>query len=462
MLLHDGGKPLVLRVDATHADLLAMAGPGKYRLEAVDELRRRVDGVPHACTGPLSEDDDGPGDDDGDHAVSGPPARRARLEDVVCQLLANQTRMVETTIGQLGTVIAGVADLIQAAHQSGITSRSPGPAPLASVPPPPAPPPVDEDEDDEEEAHDDEDESDEETTANAAPPSMLPEALRLIIEKAVDKLVPLIVEKIASGELLSGIPLGALLDWRKAAPAAVMAPPSAPSAPTSWGPAASAAAVPSAPTAWPPTPAAWSATAAAPNSATVPSPAAPTSWGPAAAAPRAAMPMTAAAVPAMPTDVGVWAASPGPGMPGTSTVPVVPGALIMSEPAHGAQGMTAPPSETAALAGAAPSPAPQLGVAPAEAPRNAAAAAGAPMTQPDAAAALNAHILQIWRGLSPPERGRATQLIMGLSDAERAAWLAELARLSVPEAIARARAVMAAPPANAPPTHSPTPSASKE
>ena len=61
-LLHEGGKPLVLRVDASHADLLAAAGPGKYRLDPVDEFRRKVDGVPQACMGPLSDDDD---DNDG-------------------------------------------------------------------------------------------------------------------------------------------------------------------------------------------------------------------------------------------------------------------------------------------------------------------------------------------------------------------------------------------------------------
>src|ERR1041384_7859488 len=52
-LLHKAGKPLVVRVDASHADLLAAAGAGKYRLEAVDARGRAVTGVPVACTGPL-------------------------------------------------------------------------------------------------------------------------------------------------------------------------------------------------------------------------------------------------------------------------------------------------------------------------------------------------------------------------------------------------------------------------
>lgn len=424
MLLHEGGKPLVLRVDASHADLLAAAGPGKYRLEPVDELRRRVDGVPHACTGPLSEDDDGPREDeDGDRFVSSAPARRLRLEDVVCQLLANQTRMVEATIGQLSSVMAGVGNLLEAAHHCGITHRAVVPVATAPAPvPPPAPP------------QDDDDDEPDEPTEDTAPPSMLPEVLRLIIEKAVERLVPLLVEKVASGELLSGLPLGALLDWRKAAPGAV-ATPIAAAAVTSWAPEAAAqgaAAVPSMP-AMPTSPVAsavaWPTMTAATvvPSTTVPSP-------PVSESPR----MTAAS-----------SAPPSPSVPVALELPV-------------AQRVTAPPPWTSASAGAAPNPSP-LGAAPAEGstPSEASSAAGS-TTEQDAAAALNAHILQIWRGLSPPERARAAQLIMGFSDAARGAWLAELARLSVPEAIDRARAAIGTPPATAPPHQLSLPSASKE
>src|SRR4051812_45673318 len=60
----DKGKPLIVRANASHAELLAAAGPGRYRLEAVDEHRNKVEGVPVACTGPLSPDEDGTGEDD--------------------------------------------------------------------------------------------------------------------------------------------------------------------------------------------------------------------------------------------------------------------------------------------------------------------------------------------------------------------------------------------------------------
>ena len=73
---------------------------------------------------------------------------------------------------------------------------------------------------------------------------------------------------------------------------------------------------------------------------------------------------------------------------------------------------------------------------------------------------LNEHVLQIWQGLSPPERARTTQLIARLTAEQRTAWLAELASLSVPEAIARARAVIQAqtsPSQAAPPLPTTTP-----
>jgi hypothetical protein len=69
-------------------------------------------------------------------------------------------------------------------------------------------------------------------------------------------------------------------------------------------------------------------------------------------------------------------------------------------------------------------------------------ATSSPQDQEAAAAMINAHVLQIFQGLSPPERARAAQLVSRLTDAERAAWLAELATLTVPEAITRARAII--------------------
>ncbi|HEU4729266.1 MAG TPA: hypothetical protein VFT22_15300 [Kofleriaceae bacterium] len=101
-----------------------------------------------------------------------------------------------------------------------------------------------------------------------------------------------------------------------------------------------------------------------------------------------------------------------------------------TRPSVPAMAMTATPQ----AAGAAPSHDSSLGAAPAD---------GGPITA-EAGARLNAHILAVWRGLSPAERATAGQLIARLSQEQRAAWLAELARLTVPEAIARARATLQA------------------
>jgi len=372
---------LIIRVDATHADLLAAAGPGRYRLEAVDDHGRKVDGVPVACTGPLSGelDDEVTGDDEeeGEPMFHGSAARRAQMEDVLCQMLANQTRMVEATLGQMGTVIAGVAGLLHAVHQTGVAAQVP---PQFAVPPAPPslpsmPQPVEPEPDETEDAPPDE---------GAAPPSALPEALRLIIEKTIDKLVPLIFEKVTSGGGLGGLPLAAFLDWRKAMPQ------NAPAATTA---------------------------------ATAP------------AEPAAATATTAPAAPAVTTAPAAYAAPAAP----TS--------------AHATHSVTAQPAATAS-AGAAPSPTTPHGAAPAAtAPKPASALNPQELTQEEAAAMLNAHILQIWQGLTSAERSRATELISGLTNTQRSAWFAELARLTVPEAIARARAVLRAQPPPASPTN---------
>ena len=68
--------------------------------------------------------------------------------------------------------------------------------------------------------------------------------------------------------------------------------------------------------------------------------------------------------------------------------------------------------------------------------------ASSPQTQEEAAALINAHILKVWQGLSPSERARATQLISRLTPDERTTWLADLTSRTVPDAIARARAVI--------------------
>jgi hypothetical protein len=366
------GKPLIVPVDASHADLLAAAGPGRYRLEAVDAEQHRIDGVPAACTGPLVADG-APCDDE---LREEPAAGKTHLEAVIYQMgqmaVANtriaekaveQMSTVMSGVAQIGAVMSGVAELLRAAHSAGITSRVP-----PALPPAPLVFDIgDSDEDDQEADQDDgsADEIDEEVSnapAVAVTTSAIPEMVQFIIKETIAKAVPLIFDRLGSGGTVAGLPLEAILDWRKAVPTA-------------------------APTANEVMP---GGSVAAPSAEPTSAPAAP---------PAAATPVANPEVPA-----------------------------------------------TATYAGAAPSGAP-LGAVPAGmAPPP---ATSSPENPEDAAALLNAHIMRVWQGLSPTERTRAGELIAQLPSEGRAELLAQLARLSVPEAIARARTLLDPPP---PPT----------
>jgi hypothetical protein len=344
MLVHgrgpEKGKPLIVRANASHGELLAAAGPGKYRLEAVDELRRKIDGVPVACTGPLTaEDDSNRYEDSTPDIISSSPVRQSTsYEDVLCQVVGANTRMVEKAIGQMSAVMSSVAELLNAAHSAGITNRLP-------PPPPPPPPPVEVDHDQAPEAPD-------------VSGFGMSDVLQMLIKEAVAKAVPMIFERLAGGGgggSGGSLPFEAILDWRKAVPTPAAPAPAAPVAPSA-----------------PPVGAAGSAS---------------------------------------------WAAASAP----ASYAP--------------------PPRPTyAAPSGAAPSHEP-LGAVPAEG-LTLTPAANAPQTHEDAANAVNAHVLQVWQGLTQQERTHATLLIARLTPHERAAWLAELAQLTVAEAITSARAVI--------------------
>src|SRR5262245_30483625 len=117
-LVYKNGKPLIVRANATRGDLLAAAGPGKYRLVAVDALGHVVTDVPVACTGPLrATEDEGELGGSGEFVQGNYAARQiGSYEDVICQVVSANTRMVEKALGQLGTVMTGVAELLNAAH----------------------------------------------------------------------------------------------------------------------------------------------------------------------------------------------------------------------------------------------------------------------------------------------------------------------------------------------------------
>ncbi len=373
-LVHDRktGKPLILPVDASHANLLSSAGTGRYRCEAVDAEGHRIDGIPVACTGPLTAD--GTPDDD---ELREEPAAKSHLEIVIAQMgqmaIAN-TRMAEKAleqmgvvmggVAQLGAVVSSIAELVRATHSAGMTTRLP---PLV----PPSPVVIDVDDEDEDEDDEDEDEDVElDEDADNAPiapveTSVIPEVIQFIIKETIAKVVPMIF----SGGGIAGLPLEALLDWRKAAPKAtpidVQVTPSASVAPQS---------VP---------------VASAPPSVTVTS-----------------------------SPMGAPMASP------ISATPVATPAATATTYGGAAAGGE-PPGAVPATMATAPAP-----------------AGSSPEGEDDAAALLDAHITRIWQGLSPSERTRAGDLIARLNPEGRAALLSELVRLSVPEAIARARALL--------------------
>lgn len=255
-LCYKHGKPLIVPVDASHADLAAAAGTGRCRLDAVDASGHAVADVPVAWTGPLEGFDAEP-------AVivpaapSGSSGRHAGgYEYVICQLVTANTRMVEQAmnqVAQFGPVMSGVAALLHAANGAGLTTRAPLPSALL------APAVMNDDDDRDDDQDDAEEESDAHDEPEAAPASGISEVVQLIIRETVNALVPVVLDKIKGGTI-AGLPLEAIFDWRKAVPtpAAAAAAPTTPTAPP-------------APTAAPPTASAAGGTRVPPSSATSPS-----------------------------------------------------------------------------------------------------------------------------------------------------------------------------------------------
>jgi hypothetical protein len=93
---HRNGKPLIVPIDATHDDLLRLAGKGRYRLQVVDQYGRKLDGVPAAHTGMLAaypvEGDEGfdlDQEEEGDDSPAAPMSmsagrRPSSIESVLC------------------------------------------------------------------------------------------------------------------------------------------------------------------------------------------------------------------------------------------------------------------------------------------------------------------------------------------------------------------------------------------
>jgi len=423
----DKGKAMIVPLATTHAQLLQAAGPGRYRLEPVTQDRKEIKTVPAACTGPLmadeqeeeAEDDVSDEEDDdmpqgADHSLNALVWRLANTNAKVAEQALKQMTAVTAGVAQLGAVMNGVAQLLVAVHNTGGITRPP----VYTLP----------------QAEEHDDEEDECPIYPAAPivdDGGMPELVRYAVKETINKVVPLIIDKLTStgGGAVAGLPLEAFLDWRKAAvPAAVPSQPAAVqptyARPVSYVAPQTADQRPPAP---PHEPGGFASYHAPP-------------W-PGAISPQTvyAAPaesfqrVTSSGAPADPVQRFTSAAAPV-----SASAPSIPAAAEAQHVRPGTPIAVAPPGG-AVHAGAAPSGDAPLGAVPAEV---AAPVASSPPTPEEAAAMIDFHIMQVWKGLSPPERTRAGNLIAQLGSEARTAMLTELARLSVPEAVARARALI--------------------
>jgi hypothetical protein len=384
LVYDDLGRRVILPVDATATDLLRIAGPGRYRLEPVDAEGIVCPDVPVGCTGPIRARETDPsevGREPGSEiAIGGPPVRPfAGYDDILAETVRANTRLAELVIARFPAMLTAGAELITAADGARITTRQP--PPMLPPPQPPEPP------------WDDDDTPD-------------PSWINTLIAQVVPMVVPMILAKLPN--LLPGMPLAALLDWRKASPGAS-------------------------------SPAASSPSPASPSSVS-PSPASPNP-APVVASARPSQPATPAAAAASiasgaaPHRAGERTATSAPATPTTPTAPTNEARQV--QPGDHSNGGGGRGDEE----GAAGSELAVLATAPA-----ATEPAEAPPTEPSASAeigaALQMHLMQIWTSLSPPERSRAEQLVALLTPDERAAWLHELAGMTVADAIARVRDVI--------------------
>jgi hypothetical protein len=439
----DRGLPLVLPLESTYQDLLEAAGPGRYRLELVGADRKAILGAPVGCTGDLGDDDDRDADDpqDGD-ATNDDGSRRSGQglgqNELLSQLLQSNARMTASALHQVTAVLTGAAQLVTAAHGAGLTSRLA--APVAQPLPLPVPPSLDDAEDvDEEDDEDDELEADtdEGPDGPGAPPgSGLPELVQFFIKETIANLTPLIVDKLTA--TFATLPVGALTDWRKAAPAGVTAPSqdtttthnhTAPAATSTHAATAATWAPPDATSA----PSGWDTRATpsprwARQDVSVQSPDThppdTTARSVTTMHPRASTADTRHAQSAGTPIVGAaeTVASAPPAVSAPATLP--------SGPLH--------PAATSQLAGGA------VAGAASQRPltREAVPAEAEGRQADDRSALVNERFTAVWNALGEQERMRAVKLIARLSPEVRAALVEELSSLPLDEAVARARTLI--------------------
>ena len=187
------GLPLVIDADAGLDDLRrAVDAPGRYRLEAVGDDQRTVEGVPIAyiqVTEPLEV-----------AAVIKPTGGQDEMVSVMREAMRLNTELARAVVDRFPAMLEASAVLLRAADGAGMPARAPLPIEVAN---------------DNDNDNDDDDDDQEETE----------QAIEVVptggfdLNALVAQIVPMVITKVMNGGIdLSN--LGALLDWRKAKPKA--------------------------------------------------------------------------------------------------------------------------------------------------------------------------------------------------------------------------------------------------
>lgn len=228
-LVYDAvGRLVILPVEATFIELRDAAGAGRYRLDPIDASGRVDAAVKTACTGYVQAPETMR-----DAAATGErtkPQARMSYEELLVESMRANMRLAEMVIEKIPAILGASGTLLAAADNAGLTTRVPPPA-LLPLPPVPSEPTPDDDDD------------------GDAPEVELPPANRSWIDAIVASVsphLPAIIEKLMKSgpSLFGGLPLGAFLDWRKAAPGAAASSEATPAmAPAASSPAGASSSV---------------------------------------------------------------------------------------------------------------------------------------------------------------------------------------------------------------------------
>ncbi len=184
------GQPLVMPLEAEVDDLRAQVStPGRYRLDPVDENNRPIEGAPAGYVYVHDLTAAAPVATDASHRPIAPLG--ASSESIVIEAMRMNAEIARAVVHRFPQIMEASAVLLRAADGVGIPARVPRVIKVDR-------------EDDDDDADDDESEP--------APRAKAGFDLAALLQQVAPAILALLSD--------SGINLGALLDWRKAAPSA--------------------------------------------------------------------------------------------------------------------------------------------------------------------------------------------------------------------------------------------------